>query len=160
MTGSSIRPFAAVDEPVLLRATLDNLNWSEQRFTDRDVSGQSEFRHYTHLVLERGDFGFVAERDGEVVGVAWALFLSAADPGYGYVGDSIPEVSLWVDEDFRGIGLGRVLLRRLLHDAIGRGVGSLSLSVEAGNYAKRLYESEGFTTVPGRAHDGVMVWVA
>jgi GNAT superfamily N-acetyltransferase len=155
-----VRPLAAVDAPLLARATLGNLNWSEQRFTERDVESQSEFRHYTQPVLERGDFGCVAERTSEVVGVAWALFLPGTDQGYGYLDESTPEVSLWVREDSRGLGVGRLLLRRLQQESIDRGVARLSLSVEAGNYASRLYESHGFTLVPGREDDGVMVWVA
>lgn len=34
----------------------------------------------------------------------------------------------------------------------------ISLSVEAGNDAKRLYLAEGLVDVPGRESDGVMVW--
>jgi hypothetical protein len=69
------RPLKAEDEPLLAHATLGNLNWSEERFTERDLNSRSEFGHYTQLVFERGDFGFVAECADEVVGVAWALFL-------------------------------------------------------------------------------------
>jgi hypothetical protein len=34
----------------------------------------------------------------------------------------------------------------------------MSLSVEAGNFAKHLYETEGFRDVRGREHDGVLIW--
>lgn len=56
----TIRPLAA-EEPLLVQATLGNLNWCEQRFTEHDVKNRAEFRHYTQLVLGRGDFGFVGE---------------------------------------------------------------------------------------------------
>lgn len=154
----TIRPLTEGDEPVLARATLGNLNWQEQRFTEQDVRNRPEFRHYTELRLERGDFGFVAEQAGEGVGVAWAQFLPAADPGYGYLDESIPEISLWVREDVRGQGLGKRLLRHLQEAADDRGIARLSLSVEAGNYARRLYAAEGFEEVAGREQDGVMVW--
>jgi GNAT superfamily N-acetyltransferase len=124
------------------------------------VKSRSEFRHYTQLILDRGDFGFVAERADEVVGVAWALFLSADDPGYGFLDESTPEVSLWVREDSRGRGVGSLLLRQLQQEAETRHVARLSLSVEADNYAKRLYASKGFTRVAGREQDGVMVWMS
>jgi GNAT superfamily N-acetyltransferase len=90
--------------------------------------------------------------------VVWAQLLSADDPGYGFVDESTPEVTLWVREDSRGQGVGKVLLRRLQREAIDRRWARLSLSVEAGNRARRLYASEGFEPVAGREADGVMVW--
>lgn len=156
----TLRPLAATDDGLLAEATLGNLNWSEARFTMQDVLDRPEFRHYTRLVPDRGDFGFVAEREDEPVGVGWAQFLPPNDPGYGFVDEATPEVSLWVRKTFRGRGVGRVLLRRLQHEAGRRGVARLSLSVESGNDARRLYVSEGFTDLRGREQDGVMLWAA
>ncbi|MCE0485715.1 GNAT family N-acetyltransferase [Ornithinimicrobium sediminis] len=154
----TIRPLAATDDPLLAAATLDNLNWSEQRFTMHDVRERSHFRHYTQVVDTRGDFGVVAEHEGQPLGVAWALFLPADDPGYGFVDESTPEISLWVREGFRGQGVGRALLQALQQEAKDRGVARLSLSVETGNDAERLYATEGFRPVSGHEEDGVMVW--
>ena len=153
------RPLTPADEPLLVQATLGNLNWSGPRFTEHDVKSRAEFRHYTQLVPDRGDLGFVAERGGEPIGVAWAQFLPAHDPGYGFLDESTPEISLWARADSRGLGVGRTLLRKLQQEAVDRGIASLSLSVEAGNYAKELYADEGFRQVEGREDDGVMVWV-
>lgn len=158
MANAFLRPLTTADGPVLAQATLDSLNWSEHRVTEHDVDNRPEFRHYTQVMFERGDFGCVAERTGEIVGVAWALFLPATDPGYGYLNDSTPEVCLWARKDSRAIGVGRLLLWQLQQETIDRGVGRLTLSVEAGNNARRLYESEGFTPVRGRADDGIMTW--
>lgn len=154
------RPLETEDEPLLAHATLGNLNWSEERFTERDLKSRSEFGHYTQLAPERGDFGLVAECADEVVGVAWALFLPADDPGYGFLDESTPEMSLWVRDDSRGRGVGTLLLRQLQQEAETRRIARLSLSVEADNYAKQLYASEGFTQIAGREQDGVMVWVS
>ena len=66
------RALTGEDVPLLARATLGNLNWNERRFTVRDVEERPEFRHYTQLVPERGDFGFVAERSGRpITAPAW-----------------------------------------------------------------------------------------
>ncbi len=157
----TIRPLAPADEPLLVRATLDNLNWCEQRFTERDVNSRPDFRRYTRLVFERGDFGFVGARADERIGAAWAQFLPADDRGYGFLDESTPEVGLWVRDDWRGRGVGRLLLRQLQQEARDRGIARLSLSVEAGNHhARHLYASEKFTQVMGREGDGVMVWVS
>ena len=160
-----IRPLLVADGPVLAVATLGNVNWSGERFTAEDVAEQPALRHYCHLVPSRGDFGVVAEEDGEpsgrdggVLGVAWALFLPPEEPGFGFVDASTPELSLWVREGSRGRGVGRLLLRALQQEALRRGVGTLSLSVEEGNRARMLYAAEGFVPVEGREQDGVMSW--
>lgn len=153
-----IRPLGPADEDLLRVATLGNVNWSGERFTMRDVADRPELAHYAELHPDRGDLGFVAERDGAPVGAAWALFLPADDAGFGFVDARTPELSLWVREDARGGGIGRQLLRRLLDEALRRGTGTVSLSVEDGNPARHLYETEGFRGVPGRERDGVMLW--
>lgn len=154
------RVLTQADEPLVRSATLENLNWAEERFTMQDVLDRREFAHYTHLVLARGDFGFVAERSDRPVGVVWVLVLPAEDAGYGFVTGHIPELSLWVHADERGRGLGRRLLRLAQAEARRRGIAAVSLSVESGNVAKNLYRDEGFQPVHGRDRDGVMIWAA
>ena len=122
------------------------------------MNSRPDFRHYTQLVLERGDFGFVAERADGQIGVAWAQFMPAADPGYAFVDEATPEISLWTREDSRGQGVGKILLCQLQQEASDRSIDRLCLSVETGNYARHLYASEGFVQVVGREADGVMVW--
>lgn len=158
MSDLTLRHLTSADVQVLGLATLGNVNWAEDRFTLRDVVDRPELAHYTRLDPARGDFGFAAEEDGRTVGAAWAVFLPADDAGYGFVDDHTPELSLWVAAGERGHGVGRRLLRLLKDEARRRGVRALSLSVEAENFAKHLYEAEGFRAVEGREDDGVMLW--
>ena len=56
--------------------------------------------------------------------------------------------SMRVDDRFRGAGVGRAILRHIIHDARERGLSSLWLetgSTDDFAPARRLYESEGFT---------------
>ena len=155
-TEVTTRPLTAGDGELLRTATLANLNWTgEPRFTSRDVDETPELRHYCEFRPERGDLGFVAGTRGPVVGVVWALFLAADDPGYGFVADGVPELSLCVWPGHRGRGIGGGLLRRALEEARRRGLARVSLSVEAGNPSVHLYRSVGFSPVPGAA-DGTM----
>jgi ribosomal protein S18 acetylase RimI-like enzyme len=73
--------------------------------------------------------------------------LASADPGYGYVSDDIPELSLTVFEHYRRRGFGRALLAQVMEEAERRGFSALSLSVEDGNPSRGLYESAGFRIV-------------
>lgn len=160
MTVPTIRHLTSADEQLLRIATLGNVNWAEDRFTLRDVMDRPELAHYARLELARGDFGFAAEQADRAIGAGWAVLLPAADAGYGFVNAQTPELSLWVQHDARGHGVGRHLLRLLKSEARRRGLPGLSLSVEAGNFAKHLYEDEGFKHVRGRERDGVMLWTS
>lgn len=96
-----------------------------------------------------GDAGVVAiSGSGESVGAAWYRIFSAADHGYGFVSEEIPELSIAVNALHRGRHVGRRLMQGLIVLAQDQGRPGLSLSVEDGNLrAARLYESLGFTRV-------------
>ena len=151
-TRGTTRPLTAGDRELLRTATLANVNWTgEQRCTARDVDERPDLRHYTVFRPGRGDLGFVAERRGLGGGVVWALLLGAEDPGHGFVADGVPELGLCVWSGYRGHGIGGRLLRLALAEAGRRGVRRVSLSVEAGNPAGRLYRAAGFVPPPGAA---------
>jgi ribosomal protein S18 acetylase RimI-like enzyme len=102
-----------------------------------------------------GDFGFVAERDGTMIGAAWARQFSADDHKLAFAGDRTPWISIGVKSDTRGQGIGEKLLHALIAEAGLRGLG-LCLSVRSENPARRLSERLGFrvlagSTVPNRA---------
>jgi GNAT superfamily N-acetyltransferase len=104
------------------------------------------------------DFGVVAVDSADrPVGAAWLRYLTAADPGYGYVRDDVPELSISVVEPWRGRGVGRALLRAALDAARDRDVRAVSLSVERANFAARLYAAEGFRTVESFENSDTMV---
>ncbi len=152
MTLDSVRGATAADRGLLARATLDNLNWNGPRFTMHEVEGTPQFRHYYEGWPNGEDFGLVAE-DAESVAVAvvWLRYFTAEDPGYGFVAETIPELSIWVSVEHRGQGVGGLLLRRATEAARSRGVTAISLSVEGGNPAAKLYARHGFRPAPNGA---------
>jgi len=96
------------------------------------------------------DFGFIAERDAEAVGAAWARQFSPDKQPAFYVDSRTPEVTIAVSGAARGQGVGASLLSALIAEAARRGVG-LCLNVRHDNPARRLYERHGFRLVPGSA---------
>jgi ribosomal protein S18 acetylase RimI-like enzyme len=92
----------------------------------------------------RGDIGVIAGVAGEVVGVAYCRLFDAEDHGHGYVDDETPEVTIAVREDCRGRGLGGRLMNELARAAREEGCTRLSLSVDAGNPARHLYQRLGY----------------
>jgi ribosomal protein S18 acetylase RimI-like enzyme len=101
--------------------------------------------HYLEDWGRPEDFALVAlDHDGRRVGAAWYRLMPPEDPGYGFVDASTPEVGIAVLPAVRGRGVGTTLLRHLTSAARSCGFDSLSLSVERGNPAVRLYERCGF----------------
>jgi ribosomal protein S18 acetylase RimI-like enzyme len=91
------------------------------------------------------DAAVVAEEDTEPVGAAWYRFWSDADHSWGYIAEDVPELGVAVAASHRSKGIGRALLDALIDEARVRGLRAVSLSVAPDNYARRLYESLGFT---------------
>jgi len=102
-----------------------------------------ELAHYVTGWPRPGDMGIVAE-DGPPVGAAWLRLLPEQDPGYGFVDEETPELSIGVVPTQRGRGIGLLLLEALIEAARAQRYQALSLSVEPDNPARRLYERHGF----------------
>jgi ribosomal protein S18 acetylase RimI-like enzyme len=104
----------------------------------------------SHLVgwPRAGDFGVTARHQGVLIGAAWARQFAPHEPSGYYVDDQTAELAMGVSAEYRGQGVGRQLLGRLIQEARKRHVG-LCLSVREDNAAVRLYESVGFRKVPG-----------
>lgn len=149
----SVRVVTVADRDVLARATLDNINWSGPRFTMSEVESTPQFRHYYDGWSDAEDYGLLAQNtEGVAVGVVWLRCFAADDPGYGFVAETIPELSIWTSAKYRGRGVGGMLLHRVVEAARSRGVAAISLSVEDGNPAARLYERHGFRPAPDGPH--------
>lgn len=142
-----IRPLRADEQSLLVRATVGNVNWSGPRLTWDQVVQTPALAHYFTPWPAVGDFGIVAETDdGAPIAVAWLRHFKASDPGYGFVDEDYPELSIWVAKTHRGIGIGTRLLTRLIEQAHEQNLRGISLSVEPGNPARSLYERVGFTS--------------
>ncbi len=112
-----------------------------------EVVRQPDLARYVSGWMQRpGDFGFVAEVNGEPVGAAWVRRWPSSDRGYGFVDQATPELSMALLPGHRGRGIGTALLRRLLAEA-ARDSEAVSLSVSESNAALRLYERFGFAVV-------------
>lgn len=143
----TVRFLSSADRPLLREATLANMNWSGPRFTFDDVDAAHEISHYFSTFPSGRDFG-LAHHNGDIVNaVAWLVFLPAEDPGYGFVDPETPELSLTTFAGSRGQGIGSALLQQLIAEARRRRISGISLSVEDGNAARRIYERAGFHVV-------------
>lgn len=91
-----------------------------------------------------GDVGLIAWENGPV-GAAWYRRFPASAPGFGFVDEQTPELTIAVVPSRRGSGLGGQLLEALLTRAKEDGHAAISLSAEKG--MTKLYERFGFQPV-------------
>ena len=152
-----LRDAAGDDTEAMTAALFEAVNWDGHvRVTRQQVLAEPRLAHYVTGWPRPTDFGIVAvddgpnargRDDGEVLGAAWCRLFDATDPGYGYLADDVPEVTVGVAPAHRGRGVGSALLAALIRQARARGHQVISLSVEDGNRARILYERTGFTPV-------------
>jgi ribosomal protein S18 acetylase RimI-like enzyme len=105
-----------------------------------------------------GDTAVVLIERFRPVGAAWYRLFKAATPGYGFVDEETPELTIAVVPSCRGKGYGAELLTALLDRARADGYSRISLSVESDSPAVHLYERHGFEQVADR--DGASIMVA
>ena len=99
-----------------------------------------------------GDLALIAHETGNRVGAAWFRLFTADEPGYGFVDEQTPELSISVVPSRRRHGVGQELLDALLGKAKAAGHAAVSLSVENDSPAVAFYERNGF--VPSGESDG------
>ncbi|MEU4887738.1 MULTISPECIES: GNAT family N-acetyltransferase [Streptomyces] len=136
------------------------VNWDRAReAVGRDrVLVDHRTAHYVEGWPRPGDLGVVAvEAGGQPIGAAWLRLFSSDDPGYGFVAEGVPELSVGVLPPWRGRGVGRALLSEIARAAVEGGFDRICLSVERANRARRLYAAAGFTTVGSGPDSDTMV---
>ena len=150
-----LRRATAQDADFLTDMLMEAVNWSTQwrQRTRAEVLASRKTAHYVAGWPKDTDLGVIAEADGRPAGAAWLRFLPADDPGYGFVAEGVPELTIGVASERRGQGVGRMLMQAIAAEARAAGVSRISLSVERKNYAQRLYLSEGYRIVDSSDKD-------
>ncbi len=154
-----IRTAAADDAAFLTSMLIEAVNWlPERNWTRERIMSDPATAHYVAGWPRPGDAGVIAVApQDQPIGAAWLRFFTADDPGYGFVADGVPELSIAVAAGWRGQGVGRALLRALRQQARRAGVSRISLSVERANPAWRLYATEGYRTIQSSQDSDTMV---
>ena len=87
-----------------------------------------------------GDFGVVAEQNGQIIGAAWTRII----PAYGHIDNATPELAISIFPEFRGYGTGTKLMKKLFEVLRENGYTQTSLSVQKDNPAVRFYQRLGY----------------
>jgi GNAT superfamily N-acetyltransferase len=145
----TLRDLGGSDGDLVASMLVESVNWDHNRprVALPDVLAQSTFCRYVDG-WGCDDAGIVVEDGaGAPIGAAWRRSFPTGRPGFGFVAEDVPEISVAVRRPWRGHGLGNRLLAALETQAQRTGIAALSLSVETANPAHRLYERRGYRTV-------------
>lgn len=131
-----------LDEVCAIENASFSIPWSRNSFAD--------------ALADESNFLFVCDADGSVIGYAdtWCVL------------DEATITNIAVREDFRGRGIGTMLLKEALDEAKRRDIGAVTLEVRKSNApAIRLYEKFGFKSAGIRpeyykkpTEDAVIMW--
>ena len=153
-----LRSATAADADFLLEVLVEAVNWTPERRQSRStVATDPVLARYIDGWPRPGDLGVVAEAASKPIGAAWLRLFTADEPGYGYVADDVPELSMAVAAEWRGRGVGRALLQEITPRARTAGHQAISLSVDRANFAHSLYTSEGYQVVEQGPNSDTMV---
>jgi len=92
-----------------------------------------------------GDAGVLALEGPHAYGAAWYRLFAANEPGFGFVDERTPELTIAVVPSRRGKGGGAELLEALLDRA--RSEGYVAVSLSTAREQASFYERFGFETV-------------
>src|SRR5690625_4106289 len=152
-----LRPLTPSDLDFLLDIVVGTIKWKPGRNANlAEVLADERMERYVKDWGRAGDGGRMAELDDQQVGAAWWRGHPAAEPACGDVADDAPDIAIALAPAARGKGLGRKLIQAAKAE-LGKTVPRISLSVEDDNFARKLYESEGFVVVEQDDNDITMV---
>ncbi len=101
----------------------------------------------------RDDKGLVTEVDGKVVGAVWVRIMN----DYGHIDDKTPSFCISVYKEYRGLGVGTAMMKKMISILKESGYEKASLSVQKSNYAVKLYRTVGFEIAVENDDDYIMV---
>jgi ribosomal protein S18 acetylase RimI-like enzyme len=150
------------DQRLLVDMLYEAVNWyddgAEERPSLDSMLAEPRNARYVERWGRPADLAVVAiDRQEEPIGAAWCRAFPAHAPGYGFVAPDIPELAIAVYPEFRGAGVGSLLLGALLAHASAAGVPGVSLSVARSNRARHLYLRYGFAVVGGDGSSDTML---
>lgn len=155
---TSIRRLEPEDAPILWELLYHALHVPpHQPPFPRAIVHEPDLRRYAEDWGRPTDLGLLASGVDGAIGGAWLRLFSASEPGFGFVDEHTPELSIAVLPGHRGQGIGTMLMQRLLAEAKER-FPAISLSVSTTNPAVRLYERLGFVPIAQQGASVTMLY--
>jgi len=137
-----IRRGGSQDVPFMRSILTHAYNWHVNVF-DTDVP----IGRYVDGWGRPGDTALIAMDGGHRIGAGWFRLFREAAPGYGFVDDQTPELTIVVVPSRQGEGIGQLLMQGLLERAQADAYRAVSVSIERGHSEVAVYEEAGFELI-------------
>lgn len=102
---------------------------------------------------QKHDKVLVVEINNKIVGAVWARIMN----DYGHIDDKTPSLDISLYKEYRGMGIGTEMMRRMLSFLKDCGYEQTSLSVQKANYAVKMYQKAGFEIFHDKGEEYIMV---
>lgn len=119
----------------------------------REIISQPELQVYTKSFGGEHDNAFIAIVDGQPAGIVWTRIMN----DYGHVDDETPSFAISLFKQYRGRGIGTLLMKEMLDLLSAKGYKQASLAVQKANYAVKMYREVGFEIIGGNEEEHIMV---
>lgn len=102
---------------------------------------------------KKHDKALIAEVNGKAAGAVWVRIMN----DYGHVNDSTPSFAISLYKEYRGVGIGTAMMRKMLAILKADGYQQVSLAVQKANYAVKMYKKVGFEIVCESEEEYIMI---
>lgn len=120
----------------------------------RSVINNPELQIYiSGFGSQRHDNAMVAVTGNRIVGAVWARIMN----DYGHIDNNTPSLAISLYEEYRGLGIGTDLMRKMLAGLKDSGYSKTSLSVQKTNFAVKMYQKLGFGIVREHKDEYIML---
>jgi ribosomal protein S18 acetylase RimI-like enzyme len=113
----------------------------------KEIINKPELNNYIKDVGRKDDFCFVVEIEDKLIGAIWIRQFSDKNKGYGFVNSETPELSMAINDVYRGKGIGKIMLNKMLNKLSELNFSQVSLSVDKRNFAYNFYKKNNFFEV-------------
>lgn len=120
----------------------------------KNILEQPELQIYIkNFGMEKDDKAFVAEIDEKIVGAVWVRIMD----DYGHIDDNTPSFAISLFKEYRGLGIGKTLMKAMLDELKVCGYKQASLAVQKENMALNLYKKLGFQIYDENSEEYIMI---
>lgn len=121
----------------------------------RSIIDQPELQVYiADFGKQKDDVCLVAEVDKKIVGAVWTRIMN----DYGHIDRDTPSLAISLQKDYRGLGIGTALMRKMLGILQDKGYKQTSLSVQKANYAVKMYKKIGYEVIDENEEEYIMLY--
>lgn len=119
----------------------------------RSIINSPELQVYVSgFGTQKHDRALIAEVGRKAVGAVWVRIMD----DYGHIDENTPSFAISLYQEYRGLGIGTDMMKKMLEILKNCGYQQASLAVQKANYAVKMYQRAGFEIVGENEEEYIM----